>query len=289
MIHPYSELAYAESISRGDPVVMSETLGAPLRLRAIPGSDLRDASGLYPLSPGLWPAPAGQVRAELKSLGAVSLVLVSDPFEPRPTARRFDLIRAYKSHHVVDPTLGPLRFSKHHRAEVRRALRACTARRIALGDHLDAFIRLYDVLIARHDLGDQHKFGPEHFEHLAAHDERFPTFGAFQDGVLVSAHIWVRHGDRAYSHLAASSAEGYAIGAAYAAYDYALSAQSGCLITLGGTPDGSAGDGLDRFKRGFANAARASHICGVIGDAEAYDALCRKVPPETTFFPRYRG
>ncbi len=289
MIHPYSDLAYAQSISRGDPVVMSETLGVPLRLRTIPGSGLRDASGLYPLSPRLRPAPATEVRAELKSLCAVSLVLVTDPFEAAPASKCFDLIRPYKPHHIVDPASGPVRFSKHHRAEVRRALRACTARRIALVDHLQEFIRLYDVLIARHGLGAQHKFEPQHFDYLAAHDERFPTFGAFQDGALISAHIWVRHGDRAYSHLAASAEKSYAMGAAYAVYDCALSVLSGCLTTLGGAPDGSASDGLDRFKRGFANAARTSHLCGLIGDTEAYDALCREATPDTEFFPHYRG
>lgn len=295
MTHPYNRLSYGQSLPHSDPIVVSETLGVPLRLRPIAGTEHRDACGLYPLSPDLRQPAHDALLAELRALNAVSLVLISDPLDPQIPGG-FDFTRSYKPHHVIDPGIGSPKFSKHHRAEVRRAQRHCTARRINLAAHLEQFIKLYEVLILRHGLGMQHRFGPEHFAHLAAHPEDFPTTGAFVDGRLVSAHIWVRSGVNVYSHLAASNAEGYSVGAAYAVYDCAIQSFVGCRITLGGSPDASRGTeadtGLDRFKRGFANATSSPYLCGIIADRPTYDALCAPAlaagaMPE--FFPCYRS
>ncbi len=182
-------------------------------------------------------------------------------------------------------------YSKHHRAELRRAGRRCEARKIALADHLQDFTRLYEVLSARHALGESHRFEAAHFAHLAAHPEDFPTFGAFVEGRLVSAHIWARHGRFAHSHLAASDAEGYTAGAAYAVNDLAIRTFAGStLINLGGVADGSAGDGLARFKAGFANATRRAFLCGMVADQEAYDRLSAPLAAggPSDYFPRYR-
>jgi len=289
--HPYNHANYARTLAPKDDVVLSQTLGVPLRLRTIAGTGLIDASGLYPLSPNLCQPTRDDLLAELRGLGAVSLVLVSDPLATT-LPECFDLARPYKAHHVIDPALGAPGFSKHHRAEVRRAQRHCTARQILLGEHLQDFIRLYNVLIERHGLDGVHRFGPEHFAHLAAHPDDFPTFGAFVEGRLVSAHIWAQAGNCAYSHLAASDPKGYEIGASYAVYDCAIRHLSGCTLTLGGIPDGPGGDGLTRFKRGFANSARHPHLCGVIADQPAYDRLSAPalhVDAESVLFPLYRS
>ncbi|MFW2542760.1 GNAT family N-acetyltransferase [Primorskyibacter sp. 2E107] len=293
MTHPYNSRAYAQTLPGRDPVHMSDALGVPLRLRTIPGTDRIDACGAYPISPDLRACSRAALRDELSALGVVSLVLVSDPF-CADTPQGFDFARPYKPHHTIVPGDGPVRFSKHHRAEVRRALRHCAARRIPLADHLAAFIGLYDTLSARHGLGAQHRFSPAHFAHLAAHPEDFPCFGAFaEDGALLSAHIWVRAGDRLYSHLAASSEAGYGIGAAYAVYDASINSFAEHRITLGGAPDSAEGQqtsGLDRFKRGFANGSRSPQLCGLIVDRKAYAALApaNASAPPSGFFPLYR-
>ncbi|WP_425097899.1 hypothetical protein [Tropicibacter sp. S64] len=271
---------------------MSETLGVPLRLRAIPGTDRIDACGTYPISPGLRRSDPGAIRAELAALGVVSLVLVTDPFDAPLDG--FDLTRPYKPHHIINPADGPARFSKHHRAEIRRALRQCSARQIMLSDHLPAFLALYDTLAERHGFGPQHRFGVNHFRHLADHPQDFPTFGAFQSETLVSAHIWTRYENRLYSHLAASSAEGYAMSAAYAVYDASIAGFAGHRITLGGVPDSAGGQpnpGLDRFKRGFANGVASPSLCGLIVDESAYTSLSSRAntSEKTGFFPAYRA
>ncbi len=79
MTHPYNTLTYGRTLVGTGQVVMSETLGVPLHLRKIPGSAELDAAGLYPLSPALRTPTHDPLRAELRALGAISLVLVSDP------------------------------------------------------------------------------------------------------------------------------------------------------------------------------------------------------------------
>lgn len=291
MTHPYNTLTYGQTLAGTGQVVMSETLGVPLHLRTIPGCVELDAAGLYPLSPKLRTVTRDAVRAELRALGAISLVLVSDPASTPVPPDCFDLVRPYKDHHVIEGRRTQPPYSKHHRAELRRAERRCEAREIELADHLQDFTRLYEVLIARHALGETHRFEAAHFAHLAAHPEDFPAFGAFAEGRLVSAHIWARHGRFAHSHLAASDAEGYEAGAAYAVNDVAIRTFAGStLINLGGVADGSAGDGLARFKAGFANATRRAYLCGLVADQEAYNRLSAPLAAlgPSEYFPRYR-
>jgi lipid II:glycine glycyltransferase (peptidoglycan interpeptide bridge formation enzyme) len=119
------------------------------------------------------------------------------------------------------------------------------------------------------------------------------TVGAFVGEDLVSAHLWLRHEHRIYSHLAASNESGYAIGAAYAVHDHALrffSAHGGRIVDLGGTGGTrDARDGLESFKRGFSNRSVQNWLCGKIIDAQAYNALCRQLGRTDDFFPAYRG
>ena len=296
MTHPYATLDYAESLGQGGTVLFLESLAAPVCLRPIPGTEFVDATGVYPFT-GMGETGARDIatlKAEMRSRGLVSLVLVVDPFTSM-SAEGLDVDRTYKSHHLVDPAAGELSFSRHHRQEIRRALRRCEARPILLRDHLADFIALYDILIARHGLTGVHRFPASHFAHLAGDPSAFPAFGAFRDGRLVSAHIFMRHRGRSYSHLAASSEDGYRCGAAYAVYDCAIRALlAEGPISLGGAPDGGSGTGLDRFKRGFAHAARPSRLCGVIADRALYGRLCDVAGqgasgPTEEYFPAYRS
>lgn len=132
MTHPYSTLAYATSLAKRDQIVQCEMLGIPLRLRSIPNSDLVDAVGAYPVAPTLAMPSRANLLAELTQMGAVSLVMVSDPLAPTPPPPVFDVLRPYKLHHVVERNSKPVVYSKHHRAEVRRAQRKCQTRQIDL-------------------------------------------------------------------------------------------------------------------------------------------------------------
>jgi hypothetical protein len=135
-----------------------------------------------------------------------------------------------------------------------------------------------------------HAFPPAYHDALA----RLPglrAFGAFIEGRLVSAHLFVTHDGYAISHLAASSAEGYAARAAYAVNHTAVTELADCqLINFGGGA-GFADDpasGLVRFKRGFCNTVAPSYLCGAVLERPAYLALSAG-HDESGFFPAYRG
>jgi hypothetical protein len=293
MNHPYASRAYAEGLPHvGEPIDVPEW-GTRLLARAAPGGGRRDATGPYPLTPIAADAdlPAGLDR--LKATGLVTAVFVADDrLRPDlPTLESaFERVRRFKSHFVYDRTLGPLEYAKHHRYEVRRAHGRVRAEEIGLGDHLAAWQALYDELAARHGLAGLHAFPRIHHETLA----RMPgvrTFGAFMEERLVAAHIFVVHQGYAVSHLAASSAEGYRNGAAYAVNDVAVTALTDCdVINFGGGAglDDDPSAGLVRFKKGFSNRIAASYICGAILDPAAYAEMSAG-HDESAFFPAYRG
>ena len=293
MIHPYATQDYAASLGHvGEAFAVPEWDGQVLT-RATPERDRRDAMGPYPLTPI---APDADLRAGLDRLAAaelVSIVLVTDDRLRPPLAvleGAFDFVRPFKSHFLHDRSLGPVAYGKHHRYELRRALAQVEASEIALAEHLPAWEALYGELAARRGLAGLHAFPAAHHAVLA----RLPglrTFGAFIDGRLVSAHLFVTHGGYAISHLAASAAEGYETGAAYAVNDLAITALDDCqVINFGGgaglTDDPS--DGLVRFKKGFSNRTAPSFLCGKVLDRPAYEMLSAGFG-QAGFFPAYRG
>jgi hypothetical protein len=202
----------------------------------------------------------------------------------------FDVARPFKSHFLYDRSLGSLALGKHHRYELRRALARVEVSEIILADHLGEWRSLYGQLAARHGFTGLHAFPTVHHEALA----RLPgvrAFGAFVAGRLVSAHLFVTHDGYAISHLAASAAEGYETGAAYAVNDFAVTALTDCdVINFGG----GAGlgedpmDGLVRFKKGFSNRSAPSWLCGKVLDRAGYETLAAGCG-DNGFFPAYRG
>ncbi|RZL86427.1 MAG: hypothetical protein EOP73_31795, partial [Variovorax sp.] len=212
--HPYATLDYALSLPHvGEPIEIAEWDSFVLA-RALPDGRGVDATGAYPVATISPEADLAAGLDRLAKAGLVSLVMVVET-HLRPSLDRldtaFDSVRPFKTHHVHDRRIGPPAYGKHHRYELRRALAKVEVCEIALADHLEAWIVLYDGLAARHALAGLHAFPRRHHETLA----RLPgvrTFAAFIDGVLASAHIFVAHHGHAMSHLAASSAQGYAAG-----------------------------------------------------------------------------
>lgn len=298
MTHPYARPDYAAALGHiGRPVAVPEW-DAWVLARATPCGTREDAVGVYPMTVISAEADLAAGLARLKASGLVSVVLVAgDRLGPQPVALEsaFDIARPFKTHQVLDRDVGPLAHGKHHRYEIKRALGRVVAVEIALGDHLPAWEALYGELTARHGLGVAHVFPPQHYALLAA----LPgvrTFAAFIEDRMVSAHVFVTHAGQAVSHLAASTAEGYAAGAAYAVNDLAVRTLADCrVINFGGGAgmNDNPNDGLVRFKKGFANSAAPAWLCGAVLDAQAYQALSADSldadSVDSGFFPAYRG
>ena len=293
MTHPYASAAYARVFEDIAQPLWVEAWGAHVLAREIPGGGGRDALGVYPLAPF---GPGADLRAGLawlKDQGLISIGLVPDPATAPPPAElqaAFGLCAPFKTHLLVDYGR-EVRFSKHHRYEVRKALRQVSVEVVALADHLDAWRGLYAELTERHEIGGMTAFSADAFQRLAA-VEGLTATAAIADGVIVSMHLWATdaasgHG---YSLLAASSAEGYRRSAAYAVYAAAIQLFSNLkTLNLGAGAGMSAdADGLSRFKKGFANAEVQAWFCGAILDENRYAALSGGTTAHVTPFPAYR-
>jgi hypothetical protein len=293
--HPYASEEYANSFVDGAQPVRLDGPGLWVLQREILDTGERDATGCYPVAPIDRTADWAAGFQQLRELGLASLVLVTDVMtQPTETALReiFDPVVPFKTHYLVDLDGGYPGATKHHRYEMRRAGRSCETRLIDLAEHLDAWWALYQELVRRHRITGLLAFSRSYFEALARL-QGLVTVGAFAEEGLVSAHLWVRHEALVYSHMAASSEAGYAIGAAYAVHGHALRlfGESGATTAdLGGTRRSKdADDGLAAFKRGFANRSVRNWLCGRILDAKRYQALCDRLGRASDFFPAYRG
>lgn len=295
MSGPYGRRSYAESLA-GDRDRVAPLWDGHVLLRSVPGGDGIDAASPYPMGGFDAQTDPGAGVEAMRAVGAVSLSVVADPFNPPDPAwmaRHADVYRRLKTHYVLDRDAGPFAPSKHHRYEIRRARRQVTVDRVDLAEVMPRWEHLYGHLSDRHEIAAGSRLGARHFAALAA-DPQALVLAARVAGEIVAMSIWLSDGEVAHNHLGASSEAGYAAGAGYALYAAAIEALPDCrVLDLGGAP-GLTDDpshGLARFKRGFANAELATWLSGFILDRAAYDAAVAAsgVDPSTGYFPAYRG
>lgn len=293
MSHPYAAAAYARVYEGVAEPLWVEPWGAFVLVRDIPGGGGRDALGMYPLAPFRRDADLGAGLAWLKAQGLVSIGLVPDPSASPPLAdlqAAFELCMPFKTHMLVDYGR-EVAFTKHHQGKVRRAHDKVRVEAVALDRHVDAWCGLYGNLVDRHDIHGLSAFSREAFLRLAE-VPGLTAVAAFSQEAIVSMHLWVTDPATGvgYSLLAATSAEGYRLSAAYAVNDASIRLLSGLKrLNLGGGAGLQAeDDGLTYFKRGFANDEVTAYFCASILDPERYPALNGAPARCTTPFPAYR-
>src|SRR5574337_206640 len=127
MIHPYATERYAASLSHiGTPFAVPEWDSVVIA-RAIGAGEGQDAAGPYPLAVLDERADLEGGLERLRRAGFVSVTLVVDDYHRPPLAAlesAFDIVRAFKTHYVVDRSRGSAEPSSHHRYEIKRALKA---------------------------------------------------------------------------------------------------------------------------------------------------------------------
>lgn len=290
----YRHADYAASLAEfGTPVRLEAVRGWVLR-GAVPGGGW-DATGCYPLFRcERWDGLADDA-ARLAAAGAVSLVLVADPLAAEaPRALQAacpDLARPFKEHFVVD--LGGERpfGDTHHRRQVRRFARVGEVAAAAdPAAHLDAWCRLYDELIARHDVRGVARFSRRAFARQLALPGAL-LLRALVGGEPVGMQLWFRDDDRLDYHLAGYAPAGYRVGASHAltAAALELGRREGRATALLGSGAGlahDAADGLTRYKAGWATGTRTAWLGGAVLDRAAYAAAA--VGRRTAYFPAYR-
>jgi hypothetical protein len=280
-LHPL----YARSFSEfGTPRELAHCGGWILE-RPIPGTELRDGMGCYPVFACRdW----GRIELDLQPLREelVSLTLVTDPFgrlDEETLGRSFDLVRPYKQHHVTD--LGRPDhevMSRSHRRKVAKA-----RDRVAVETCMDP------VDVKRHGIGGIRAFSRAAF----ARQLEVPglvMFRATAEGQVVGMHLWYLHDDVAYAHLGAMTDLGYRLSASYALDGYAIEQFRDRVrwLDLGGAAgleDGDADRGLREYKQHWSTGTLTAYLCGAVLHPEPYGRLARARGDATAYFPAYRA
>jgi hypothetical protein len=221
-LHP----VYAASLAEfGVPRQLSACRGWILE-RPIAGFPWHDGMGCYPLFACQdW----SRLQEDIAALGKdlVTLSLVVDPFGSYTHTwleQCFDRIVLFKEHFVVDLRQKPEHFvSSHHRRNVRRACQQVdvqiTTKPLPL---LDEWVRLYEVLRQRHEIGGLSAFSYESFRRQF-HVPGIVAFCALHAQQIVGMTLWYISGDVAYYHLGAYSPLGYELLASFALFWHSLS------------------------------------------------------------------
>ena len=293
----YMHPEYARSLSAfGTPRELPRCGGWVLE-RQISGFAWQDAMGCYPLFACKdW----AQLSLDLEDIGAnlVSLALVTDPFgeydEPYLRQCFKDVVIPFKEHFIVD-LQRPLNdiVCSHHRYYAKKAFRNVSIEECKEPTQFaDEWIMLYANLIDRHNLKGIKAFSREALARQLAIPGTV-MLRVLHQGIIVGAHIWYVQGEIAYSHLTALSETGYAQGASYALYWFAIEHFSGKVRWLdlgagaGAKNDGM--DGLSEFKRGWSTDTRTVYFCGRIFNSDKYAEIVQaRGGAPTNYFPAYR-
>jgi Acetyltransferase (GNAT) domain len=268
----------------------SRTTLIPLIVRDVAGSELRDATSPYGY-PGATidgdGPPPNPAEVDWESTELVS-VFVRDRLgeaslggaNPRSTVYLHDPDRE----RGVRP-----RLAEQVRAAERADWRVETiAGPDAADEQLAGFISAYEQTMRRTAAAERYFFGDDYyravlaFRHSWLLEARSPegdvgaaAIAATSDGLL---HYFL--GGTADASLDSSPFKNVVV----AMLD--LADELGLRLNLGGGVH--AGDGLERFKRGFANAETAFHTHEIVCDRDEYERLSRDVDA-AGFFPAYRA
>lgn len=294
----YADPRYAETLREfGDPVRLANCEGHILK-RRVPGSDLFDAMGVYPLFQCRHWDQIGADLESLRTFGLVSLVLVSDPMmleSERAAFDHFDVVRPFKRHFVTElDGFSEQSMSSHHRRYTRKAARTLSVDLVVDPlKYLDEWCRFYEVLCRRHGIGDLRAFSTPAFEALFRL-ENVIYMRALKDGVAVGGQVYVCTETTVFAHLSAYSESGYEHGASYILDRVTIDHFKGRKqsIDWGGglCAYDQAPDGLAWYKKGWSTSERTSYLLGSVLDPETYEFLVRtRDPAQSSYFPAYRA
>jgi hypothetical protein len=270
---------------------IGEGISLPLIVREIPGAELRDGISPYGY-PGatVGPRAASPDPSEVdwSGTGLVSAFIRdrigADPFLGGATERS----RVYIHDPAKEPGIRP-RLTEQIRANERRGF----ALDVASGPDSSAsqragFMRAYDETMRRAGAAERYLYPAAYFEAILSFERSWllvatasgeaiaaGAIAALSDGVL---HYYL--GGTADAHRSKSPFKNVVAGM------MALAGELRAPLNLGGGV--APGDGLERFKRGFANASLPFHTHELVLDQAAYGRLSLGCDVDPGFFPAYR-
>lgn len=270
---------------------VGEALALPLIVREIPGSDRIDATSPYgfPGASGSPDPPPAAPEVDWAETGLVS-VFVRDRI-PDPPAFRDPL--ESRAVQVADPDR-PSGIRPRLREQIRATERAGYRPAHLPGpdagrEEQSAFERIYTETMRRTGAAERYFFGKSYFEAVLSSPRSWLVLCRGPSGEPAAAAIAVLSDDllhyflggTADEHLPASPMKNLF------AEMIELAAELGVTLNLGGGVE--PGDGLERFKRGFANGELPFRTHEIVCDRDAYEELSAGTDASAEFFPRYRA
>jgi len=294
----YGSLAYGKGFQEFGEVITLPRSRIQVLKRSI-CENHSDLVGLYPFSVcGNWTRVDDDL-AFMRETGAVSIVLVADPFTGQEALERLShwtVCSQLKTHFIVHlkEDWKALR-AKNTRNNANQGLRLQTVEVVENPlEYAEEFWELYQHTIERHAVSGIQRFSFRAIEcQLKA--EGVVLVVAKRGHAVCGAMISYNHGETGHLHLVGQTSEGFSIRTSYALIHRSLEVLEslGCdEVNLGGSA-GAADDptdGLYRFKSRWTRHRRQSVLCGEILDHRAYDVMVdRSGCPPGSFFPRYRA
>jgi hypothetical protein len=281
----------AEGVTHTLRVEAGDTsIAAPVTVRAIPGSDRRDAVSPYGYPGG---TVSGDDRPDPRDVDWSATGLVSVFLRDRAGGEPCLAGATERSAlQVADPSL-ERKSRMSDRQQIRRNERDGYVVERIDGPDADAaqraaYAAAYDQTMARANAAERYLYGPEYWERLLSSPRswlfmvRAPDGGTAAGAIAVLSDGIVHYylSGTADEHLSASPAKNLIA----AVIDFA--AELGVPMNLGGgvTP----GDSLEAFKKGFANRELAFRTHEIVCDPSAYEELAGG-REDGGYFPLYRA
>jgi GNAT acetyltransferase-like protein len=295
----YASPSYAACLSElGRPRALPGSGGWVLE-RSIPNSSLVEGMGCYPFFAC---ADWSRLEADLSALSddLVSLVLVTDPFGSFSSSDLEecfpDHLVPFKEHFVVGLEKPPaLIASTHHQRNARKALSVVDVETGCRPDQVaDDWAGLYANLVLRHRIRGFAAFSASSLRQQLQ-VPGLVVLRARAAGETVGITLWYVRDDVAYYHLGAYSDAGYRMRASYALFWRAIEhfRERGLRwlsLGAGAGAEPKVGDGLARFKHGWATSSRTVYLAGRVFDRERYRALAVAAGGRSAgWFPAYRA
>lgn len=292
----YIGRAYAQSLSEFGEVIDLPRSGGCLLKRVIPGTNLFDAMGPYPLfCCNDWTA----LPQDIEDLAneCVSVALVTDPFgnhNQEVLKQSFDIINPFKKHFVVELNRPIAEIgSKHHRKTALNALK-----KIQIEPHhnppefAEEWSNLYKTIVNRYSIHGIRAFSLDAFRRQLE-VPGVDVLIARNDDQIIGAQIYYIQDNVAHCHLGAVTERGYELGAFYAMDYQSFTHFSGRVVKVdlggGAGVEISESDGLSRYKGGWASIMPPVWFCGKIMNKKKYNELVKAHNQEhSPYFPAYR-
>lgn len=267
--------------------------------------DSTDLSTIYPFT--TQPLIYIPYQCTYKSQGLVSGVFITDPLEENVTLDTLKLmecdnvkVEPYKTHAVVDlQSYNSSKLPTNHKRNIKKCKEkgglfvTISTNPVDMHGGVKVF---YDTLKERHSIKETSwtNYSYEQIEQLL----KVPGTVLFEvvkerwEGGREIFNLSLFYIDRenVYYHLSSQSDDGYRLNSNFIMMDEAINffKRLGLnKLLIGGKADGSAGEGLWRFKSGFATETRENYIIKVIYDQEKYATMSKG--KEGNFFPLYRS